>query len=167
MSWSGSMTETFADPLRPHEEAVALPDGFDAGLWFIGHIRTPWTSRGDCPKRGDAETGPPCRIEIDPRWTAALEGIGKHENLQVLYWMHLSRRDAVRQNPAFADHSIGTFAIRSPLRPNPVASSVVRLLAVEGNGLTVRGLDCVDDTPLIDLKPEFGALWCNTSPQRR
>ena len=161
------MTETLADPLRPHEEAVALPEGFDAGLWFIGRIRTPWTSRGDCPKRGDAETGPPCRIEIDPRWTAALEGIGKHENLQVLYWMHLSRRDAVRQNPAFADHSIGTFAIRSPLRPNPVASSVVRLLAVEGNGLTVRGLDCVDGTPLIDLKPEFGALWCNTSPQRR
>lgn len=161
------MTETLADPLRPHEEAVALPEGFDAGLWFIGRIRTPWASRGDCPKRGDVEAGPPCRIEVDPRWAAALDGIGKHQNLQVLYWMHLSRRDAVRQNPAFADQSIGTFAIRSPLRPNPVASSVVRLLGVEGTSLTVRGLDCVDGTPLIDLKPEFGALWCDTSPQRR
>lgn len=90
---------------------------------------------------------------MDDRWAAALDGIGKHRNLQVLYWMHLSRRDAVRQNPAFADRSIGTFAIRSPLRPNPVASSVVRLLGVEGNVLTVRGLDCVDGTPLIDLKP--------------
>lgn len=157
------MTETLADPLRPHEEAVALPDGFDAGLWFIGRIRTPWQQRHDCPRRGDIENGPPCRIEVDSRWAAALDGIGKHRNLQVLYWMHLSRRDAVRQNPAFADSSIGTFAIRSPLRPNPVASSVVRLLGVEGNVLTVRGLDCVDGTPLIDLKPEFGATWCDTS----
>lgn len=157
------MTETLADPLRPHEEAVALPDGFDAGLWFIGRIRTPWQQRHDCPRRGDIENGPPCRIEVDSRWGAALDGIDKHRNLQVLYWMHLSRRDAVRQNPAFADSSIGTFAIRSPLRPNPVASSVVRLLGVEGNVLTVRGLDCVDGTPLIDLKPEFGATWCDTS----
>lgn len=161
------MTEALADPLRPHEEAVALPETFDAGLWFIGRIRTPWTQRSDCPKRGDIEAGPPCRIEVDDRWAAALDGIGKHLNLQVLYWMHLSRRDAVRQNPAFADSAIGTFAIRSPLRPNPVASSVVRLLGVEGKVLTVRGLDCVDGTPLIDLKPEFGALWCDTSPQPR
>lgn len=161
------MTETIADPLRPHEEAVDLPATFDAGLWFIGRIRTPWTDRSDCPKRGDAETGPECRIEIDSRWAPALAGIEKHQNLQVLYWMHLSRRDAVRQNPRHDSGSTGTFAIRSPLRPNPVASSVVRLLAVEGAMLTVRGLDCVDGTPLIDLKPEFGALWCDTSPQRR
>ncbi|GAB1364159.1 hypothetical protein MASR1M32_33950 [Rhodobacter sp.] len=127
----------------------------------------PWTDRSDCPKRGDAETGPECRIEIDSRWAPALAGIEKHQNLQVLYWMHLSRRDAVRQNPRHDSGSTGTFAIRSPLRPNPVASSVVRLLAVEGAMLTVRGLDCVDGTPLIDLKPEFGALWCDTSPQRR
>ncbi|KFI25870.1 virR [Haematobacter missouriensis] len=161
------MTDMQTDPLRPHEESVALPDRFDAGLWFIGRIRTPWTSRAECPKRGDAESGPACRIELDPRWTAALEGVARHEKVQVLYWMHLSRRDAVRQNPHCADGSIGTFAIRSPLRPNPIASSVVRLMGVEGTILTVRGLDCVDGTPLIDLKPEFGALWCDTSPQSR
>lgn len=152
------MTEALADPLRPHEEAVALPGAFDAGLWFIGRIRTPWAQRGDCPKRGDAANGPPCRIEIDHRWAAALDGIDRHDNLQVLYWMHLSRRDAVRQNPHLGDATIGTFALRSPLRPNPVASSVVRLLEVDGTILTVRGLDCIDGTPLIDLKPEFGAL---------
>ena len=161
------MTETLADPLRPHEEAVALPGAFDAGLWFIGRIRTPWKQRSDCPRRGDIEAGPPCRIEVDDRWTAALDGIGRHRDLQVLYWMHLSRRDAVRQNPAFSDHAIGTFAIRSPLRPNPVASSVVRLLGVEGNVLTVRGLDCVDGTPLIDLKPQFATGGCDPSAQPR
>lgn len=152
------MTEPLPDPLRPHEEAVAVPLAFDAQVWFIGRIRTPWTVRSDCPKRGDAVNGPECRIEVFAPWTAALAGIAARERLQVLYWMHLSRRDAVRQNPQFGAASTGTFALRSPLRPNPIASSVVRLLSVDGAVLTVRGLDCVDGTPLIDLKPEFGSV---------
>ena len=161
------MSEALADPLRPYEEAVALPTAFDASVWFIGRIHTSWTSREDCPKRGDAEAGPLCRIEIADPWVPALEGITRHERLQVLYWMHLSRRDAVRQNPHHAEGAIGTFAIRSPLRPNPIASSIVRLVAVEGRDVIVRGLDCIDGTPLVDLKPEFGALWCDTSPEPR
>lgn len=151
------------DPLRPHELAVIPPAAFDAGVWFIGRIRTPWTRREDCPKRGDAEAGPLCRIEIAEPWVPALDGVAAHARLQVLYWMHLARRDAVRQNPHHDETSVGTFSIRSPLRPNPIASSMVRLLGVEGNAVIVRGLDCLDGTPLIDLKPEFGAIGCDTS----
>lgn len=147
-----------ADPLRPHEQTVALPGGFDAGLWFIGRIRTPWTTRSACPRRGDPDQGPLCRIELDPRWLPALEGLAGKDRLQILYWMHLARRDAVLQNPDFGPRATGTFALRSPLRPNPIASSIVRLLSVEGSVLAVRGLDCVDGTPLLDLKPEFGAF---------
>lgn len=147
-----------AEPLRPHEQAVDLPAAFDAGLWFIGRIRTPWTDRAACPKRGDCDNGPLCRIEIADPWVPALDGVAGKERLQVLYWMHLSRRDAVSQNPNFGDRAYGTFSIRSPLRPNPIASSIVRLIAVEGAVVTVRGLDCVDGTPLVDLKPEFGVF---------
>ena len=147
-----------ADPLRPHEQTVALPGGFDAGLWFIGRIRTPWTTRSACPRRGDPDQGPLCRIELDPRWLPALEGLAGRDRLQILYWMHLARRDAVLQNPDFGNRATGTFALRSPLRPNPIASSIVRLLSVEGPVLAVRGLDCIDGTPLLDLKPEFGAF---------
>lgn len=146
-----------ADPMRPHELAIVPPAGFDAQLWFIGRIRTPWKQRSDCPRRGDAEAGPECRVIVADPWVPGLAGIGAHERLQLLYWMHLSRRDLMRQNPAFGDSSTGTFSLRSPVRPNPVASSVVRLLAVEGPVLVVRGLDCIDGTPLIDIKPEFGA----------
>ncbi|RJL20603.1 SAM-dependent methyltransferase [Paracoccus siganidrum] len=152
------MTETCADALRPHELAVEPPDRFDAQLWFIGRIYTPWTRRGDCPRRGDAQNGPECRIVLDERWAAGLTGIGKHDHLQILYWMDRARRDLVLQNPAFGDSATGTFALRSPVRPNPVASSIVRLLAVEGPVLAVRGLDCLDGTPLIDIKAEFGAV---------
>lgn len=151
------MTDSATDALRPHERAVQTPAGFDAQLWFIGRIHTPWSRRADCPRRGDAVDGPPCRIELFAPWADGLSGIDRHDRLQILYWMDQARRDLVLQNPNFGDGATGTFALRSPVRPNPVASSVVRLLAVEGRFLTVRGLDCVTGTPLIDIKAEFGA----------
>lgn len=151
------MTDSQTD-IRPHELAVEVPQGFDAQLWYIGRIRTPWTRRGECPHRGDAVNGPECRIVLDDRWIAGLCGVERHDHIQVLYWMDQARRDLVLQNPKHGDSATGTFALRSPVRPNPVASSVVRLLAVDGPVLTVRGLDCLDGTPLIDIKAQFGAI---------
>jgi tRNA (adenine37-N6)-methyltransferase len=72
----------------------------------------------------------------------------------VLYWLHEARRDLVRQSPADDGKTRGTFALRSPIRPNPIGISLVRLLARDGSTLSVRGLDCLDRTPLLDLKPE-------------
>ncbi len=141
------------DSIRPGEVAVRLPDATDAGVYFIGRIRTPWLSRRDCPRRGDPVGGPICAIEVDARWIEALTGIEAHPRLQVLYWMHQARRDLVLQTPRAAG-LIGTFALRSPVRPNPIASSVVALVERSGAILRVRGLDCLDGTPLIDLKPD-------------
>lgn len=140
------------DP-RPGEIVGDLPAAFDAGLYFIGRIRTPWANRADCPRRGDQD-GPVCRIEVDARWRPALMGLGGREFVQVLYFMHFARRDLLVQAPRSRPAPLGTFAVRSPVRPNPIASSVVRLEAVEPDGLLVRGLDCIDGTPLIDLKPQ-------------
>jgi tRNA-Thr(GGU) m(6)t(6)A37 methyltransferase TsaA len=139
--------------LRPGEVAVATPVRSDAGVTFIGTIRTPWRTREECPKRGSSD-GPVCSIVVDERWREALTDIALHRRIQVLYWMHQARRDLVLQTPFRTGRTTGTFALRSPLRPNPIASSVVDLLAVEGTTLRVRGLDCLDGTPLIDLKPE-------------
>jgi tRNA-Thr(GGU) m(6)t(6)A37 methyltransferase TsaA len=139
--------------VRPGEVAVALPSSTDAGVYFIGTIRTPWRVREECPKRGEPD-GPVCSIVVDERWREALTDIARHRRVQVLYWMHHARRDLVLQTPFRTGQTTGTFALRSPVRPNPVASSVVDLLAVEGTTLRVRGLDCLDGTPLIDLKPE-------------
>jgi tRNA-Thr(GGU) m(6)t(6)A37 methyltransferase TsaA len=141
------------DALRPGEVAVPLPAAPDAGVYFIGRIHTPWARRGDCPRAGDAVGGPDCTIVIDPRWLPALTGLDGQADLQVLYWMHQSRRDLAVQAPRHSARVLGTFALRSPVRPNPIASSVVALLAIDGNQLHVRGLDCIDGTPLIDVKP--------------
>lgn len=68
--------------------------------------------------------------------------------------MHLSRRDLVLQSPADDGRVRGTFALRAPVRPNPIGTTIARLVAVEDGALLVRGLDCIDGTPLLDLKPD-------------
>ena len=139
--------------LRLGEIAVALPAAIDAGIYFIGKIHTPWQKRQDCPKRGSLD-GPVCSIVVDDRWRDGLTGLAGHQRVQVLYWMHQARRDLVLQTSLRTGATTGTFALRSPVRPNPIASSVVELIAIVGNTLHVRGLDCLDGTPLIDLKPD-------------
>jgi tRNA (adenine37-N6)-methyltransferase len=139
--------------IRPGEIAVTLPAATDTGLYFIGRIHTPWRERSACPRRGDPKLGPECTIVIDERWRPALTGVAAPSELQVLYWMHQSRRDLAVQAPRHNGIVTGTFALRSPVRPNPIASSVVLLLGIEGTTLRVRGLDCIDGTPLVDLKP--------------
>jgi tRNA-Thr(GGU) m(6)t(6)A37 methyltransferase TsaA len=145
--------------IREGEVAVEAPQPRDAGLVFIGRIRTPWTSRDDTPRQGSLD-GPVCRLEIFEPWMQALQGLDKFTHLQVIYWLHLSRRDLVLQRRRGETESHGTFALRSPVRPNPLGVSTVGLVGIEGAIVLVRGLDCVDQTPLIDLKPDR----CQFSP---
>jgi tRNA-Thr(GGU) m(6)t(6)A37 methyltransferase TsaA len=142
--------------LRQGEVAVALPPQNDAGLYFIGTILTPWRTRQECPKRGSPD-GPICSIVVDERWRMGLTGLAGYRRIQVLYWMHHARRDLVVQTPFSSMQTTGTFALRSPVRPNPIASSIVELVTIDGTTLQARGLDCLDGTPLIDLKPERAA----------
>ena len=138
------------------EKTIELPREHDAGLYFIGRIHTPWKERKDCPKNA-RESEAVCTLELDPRWAQALTDVASCSHLVVLYWMNRSRRDLVLQVPRTYGFGRGTFALRSPARPNPIAMSVVRLLGVEGTRLSVVGLDCLDDTPLLDIKPYFAS----------
>ncbi len=145
--------------IRAGEIAVPPPKTMDAGIVFIGRIHTPWKRRAECPKQGRLD-GPACRIEIFDPWTPALTGIEAFEKIEVLYWLDRSRRDLVIQSPAHDSETRGTFALRSPVRPNPIGTSIVALVSIEGVNIFVRGLDCLDGTPLIDLKPDR----CRHSP---
>lgn len=138
--------------VRAGEVAVEAPPPTDAGLVFVGRIRTPWTSRSETPRQGQPD-GPVCRLEIFDPWKPALQGIERYENIEVIYWLHLSRRDIVLQVPKSSGRSHGTFALRSPVRPNPIGTSTVKLVGIEGSTVLVRGLDCLDETPLLDIKP--------------
>jgi tRNA-Thr(GGU) m(6)t(6)A37 methyltransferase TsaA len=145
--------------LRDGEVAVEMPKASDAGLVFIGRIRTPWTSRDDTPRQG-SHSGPVCRLEIFEPWVPALKDVDFYGNLEVIYWLHQSRRNLVLQSPKNNKNTRGTFSLRSPVRPNPIGTSIVKLVGIEGSTVLVRGLDCLDETPLIDLKPDR----CEFSP---
>lgn len=150
--------------LRAGEVAIDPPPPTDAGLVFIGRIRTPWTSRLETPRQG-RQDGPTCRIEIFPPWVPALKGLEQFPSVEVLYWLHQSRRDLVLQSPANDASTRGTFALRSPVRPNPIGTSMATLVGIEGATVLVRGLDCLDNTPLIDLKPDRCAFTPLAPPQ--
>jgi tRNA-Thr(GGU) m(6)t(6)A37 methyltransferase TsaA len=145
-----------SEGIRDGEIAVTLPDAFDAGIYFIGRIRTPWTRRDQCPKNARGSDAV-CTLELDPRYAAALGGVAGCSHLVVLYFMHEARRDLLIQAPRHRA-PCGTFAIRSPVRPNPIAMSVVRLVGIEGTNLRAVGLDCLDGTPLVDIKPYFATV---------
>jgi len=139
--------------VRPGEVQVDLPPQQDAGLIYIGRIHTPWTSRMECPRQGRPD-GPTCRIEIFEPWVAGLSDVSLYDRLELLYWLDQSRRDLVLQSPRSDGSTRGVFSIRSPVRPNPIATSIVQFGRIEGNSLYVRGLDCLDGTPLLDIKPD-------------
>lgn len=150
--------------IRAGEVAVAAPAGDDAGLTFIGRIHTPWTSRLQTPRQGRRD-GPICRIELFEPWIAGLRGLEQYDSVEVIYWLHQSRRDLVLQSPKNDGAARGTFSLRSPVRPNPLGTSLVTLVGIEGANVTVRGLDCLDGTPLIDLKPDRCAFTPLAPPQ--
>lgn len=98
-----------------------------------------------------------CMLEIQPRYAQALEGVREGMRLQVLYWMHEltdEHRRMLKVHPR-GDRSRplrGVFALRSPMRPNPIGVSVVRVQEVQGREVTVSDLDALDGSPLIDIK---------------
>ena len=151
--------------IREGEVTADLPAQFDAGLYFIGRIRTPWKERKDCPKNA-RESDAVCTVELDERWAAGLKDLASCSHIVVLYWMDKSPRNLVLQTPAHYGVQHGTFALRSPARPNPIAMSVAKLKRIEGMRLYVVGLDCLDGTPLLDLKPDRSLFTPLAAPQR-
>ncbi|MCJ2053185.1 tRNA (N6-threonylcarbamoyladenosine(37)-N6)-methyltransferase TrmO [Methylobacterium sp. J-070] len=141
---------------RPGEETAILPTTFDAGLYFIGRLRTPWTARSDCPKNG-LQSDALCTVEVDPAFAPGLRNVTGCTHLILLYWMDRATRGLLVQRPRHADGPRGTFSLRSPARPNPIALAVVALIGREDNSLRVRGLDCLDGTPLLDIKPYYAS----------
>ncbi len=153
-----------SEGIRAGEIAVAAPAATDAGLVFIGRIHTPWTDRADCPRQGRLD-GPLCRLEIFEPWVAALEGLLEYDRVEVLYWLHRSRRDIVMQSPKDDGRLRGAFSLRSPVRPNPIGTQLCALIGIDGPNVLVRGLDCLDGTPLLDLKPDRCAFTPLSPPR--
>ncbi len=130
----------------------------DAHIVFIGRVRSPWSQRSQCPKnmrQARERVAGNCSLEIDPAWRPGLTGLGTGDYLHILYWMHQARRDIVLQMPRHRETPAGVFSLRSPVRPNPVAMALVKIVSIdmETGIIVIDATDALDNTPLIDLKP--------------
>lgn len=159
---------------RSGERALAIDPATlpgEAHVVFIGRIQTPWATRKDCPKnpREARERGLTATLRVDEAYRAGLTGLQGYSHVIALYWMNEARRDLIVQRPAHATEPRGVFSLRSPVRPNPIALSVVRLIKLdaEAGTLEIDAIDCIDGTPLVDIKPflpSVDAMPCAVVP---
>ena len=124
----------------------------NASLHFIGRIRTPYRSLDECPANVDPD-GPPCEVIVDEVFAPGIEGLVAGQQVLLLYWLGEADRQALRKKRRGSGEVRGVFALRSPHRPNPIGAAVVRIESLAENRLKVRGMDCLDGTPLLDIKP--------------
>ena len=123
-------------------------------LCAIGTLHTPFRTVADCPRNGrQPDPAPACVAAVNPAYQPGLLALEGFTHLILLYWLG-PQGDALHITPPFDGQPRGVFATRAPLRPNPVGLSVVAFDGMDGPGrLRVRYLDCVDGTPLLDIKP--------------
>ncbi len=118
---------------------------------IIGAVRTPYKRLQDCP-RTVHDNPALCTLALDPAYADGLLGLEQESHVLVLYWLDRARRDWLHR-PARPDRpEVGVFALRTPNRPNPIAAIVVPVIEVRANEVDVRGMDCLDGTPLLDIK---------------
>jgi len=127
----------------------------DMQLTAIGRIETPYRTLADCPRNVD-NVGPSCRLVVDPDLAPALLGLKVGQRILILYWFSGVDRERLHQTSRKNGEFAGVFALRTPHRPNPLGAAVATITAIAGNVLTVPGLDCLDGTALIDIKPAMG-----------
>lgn len=131
----------------------------DARVLFIGRVRSAWSDRDACPRNMAAarEGAVPARVEVDEAFRAGLAGLEKASHIAILTWLDQSARNLIVQKPRHATAPRGTFALRSPARPNPIGLHVVRLTALDAQAgiLHLEAVDVLDGTPVIDIKPYY------------
>lgn len=120
----------------------------------IGVVRSPLTDPETAPRQGD-EGAPEASIVLEPQVLAGLRGVEVGDHVVVLTWLDRARREVLEVHPRgdVSREPQGVFATRSPDRPNPIGLHRVEILAIEDGTLRVNGLEAVDGTPVLDIKP--------------
>lgn len=131
----------------------------DMTLRPIGFVRSPYKAKGDAPRQGRL-SDTVSEIVIADEYREGLKDVGKKSHLFVLSWFDRADRSVLRATPPHEGVEHGVFATRSPNRPNPIALSLVDLIRCEEGVLTVRGLDALDGTPVVDIKPYSPEIDC-------
>jgi tRNA (adenine37-N6)-methyltransferase len=122
-------------------------------LIAIGVVHTPHRQAAGTPVQAALATGVRGTVEVFPEYAAGLRDLDGFERIWLVYWFDRAKPAELVVTPYLDTTPRGLFATRAPCRPNPIGLSAVRLLEVRGNVLYVEGLDILDGTPLLDIKP--------------
>lgn len=127
----------------------------DMQLRQIGVVRSEFTERRRVPRLGGRAA-----VELFPEYASGLHRLEKHSHLWVIVWLDRAERDILRVIPRGIterrpENEHGVFAVRSPVRPNPIGLTLARVMRIEGARIELDRLDFMDATPVIDLKPYF------------
>ena len=123
-----------------------------ATIESIGHIVTPYKRLSDCPRNINPE-GPLCQLVLRNDLRDGLMGLSVGQRILILYWFEQVDRTLLRQHSRRTGELKGIFALRTPNRCNPIGAAVLPIEQIDDGVITVRGLDCLNGTPLIDIKP--------------
>lgn len=121
-------------------------------LDFIGFINTPYEHIEECPHNIQLN-GPLCEINLYPPYHSGLQGLKEGQHIMILYWLENTDRSAISQEKCGGKGRTGTFSLRSPNRPNPIGVAVLKIEKMELGKIIVKGLDCLNQTSLLDIKP--------------
>jgi tRNA-Thr(GGU) m(6)t(6)A37 methyltransferase TsaA len=119
----------------------------------IGVIRTPYKDPEEVPIQGKFEKTVKGRIKLLPKYQPGLKDIEGFSHIILIYYFHKAKQEKIIAKPFLEDEFHGIFAIRSPMRPNHIGISVVKLEKVKNNEITFSEVDMLDNTPLLDIKP--------------
>lgn len=124
----------------------------------IGHARSPYKEPRDVPRGLGAKHDAEGVLEILPEFEAGLADIEGFSHLYVLWLFDRSQGFDLTASPPSDNRTHGVFATRSPYRPNPIGLTIVELLRCDGPRLHVRGIDMLDATPILDIKPYLSSI---------
>ncbi len=135
-----------------------MPEPLVPSFRPIGFVRSPYDETSQIPKGAGAEHHAEGALEVRPEFEAGLADIDGFSHLYVIWIFDRAGAAELTGTPPTDDRPHGVFATRSPRRPNPIGLTVVELIRREGSRLLVRGVDMLDRTPILDIKPYLSSV---------
>jgi tRNA-Thr(GGU) m(6)t(6)A37 methyltransferase TsaA len=124
----------------------------------IGIVHSPFQKRENAPNQGK-NTNELSTIEIYPEYFGGLLGLSENDPIFVLCWFDRSNRDILQVIPHGGHRGLtGVFATRAPNRPNPISLTLVTIVSIDGTNIKVRGLEAINETPILDIKPYYEGI---------
>ena len=120
---------------------------------YIGIIRTPFTDLENMPIQPHGASGTQGTLILEPEFQEGLRDLDGFSHIYVIYHLHQAHPHRLTVTPFLDTSPHGLFATRAPSRPNPIGLSIVRLISIKNNLLTIENVDMLDGTPVLDIKP--------------